>query len=1137
MANGQPTLLVPTDAPKFPSEEEGILAFWRKIKAFEKSNELSKGKPEYTFYDGPPFATGLPHYGHILAGTIKDVVTRYYYQSGYHVPRRFGWDCHGLPVEYEIDKKLGLQGRPDVLKMGIDKYNEECRGIVQRYTGEWREVVERFGRWIDFDNDYKTMDRSFMESVWWVFKSLYDKGNVYRAFRVMPYSTACNTPLSNFEVALNYKEVADPSIVVKMKSKTTNEFFLIWTTTPWTLPSNLAVAVHPDLKYLRVKDKQTGETWVVGKDRFDWVLSVTKRKKEDMTVTEECDGKKLAGLTYEPLFPYFEKTHPFKQNCWKILLAEYVTAENGTCMVHQAPAFGEDDYNVCLKNKIFDRGGDGLVCPVDDNGMFTAVVKDFVGLNVKEADDGIKKYLKQKGSLLVNNSEVHNYPFCWRSDTPLIYRATPSWFVKVEEIRDKLIAANKKSYWVPAHVQEKRFHNWLRDARDWCISRSRYWGTPIPLWVSDDLEEIVCIGSVAELEEHAGRKIPDIHRHFIDDIKIPSKKGKGMLKRVDEVFDCWFESGAMPYAQQHYPYENKDKFEKSFPANFIAEGLDQTRGWFYTLMVLSTHLFNEPAFKNLIVNGLVLAADGKKMSKRLKNYPDPQDVVSRHGADAVRMYMCNSPVVRAEPLKFNESGVRDVVKEVFLPWYHAYRFLCQEVGRYETDSGKKFVPNKNIIKTSTNVMDQWIYASSQSLIKFVRGEMEAYRLYTVVPKLVAFLESLTNWYVRLNRDRMRGTYSIADAEVSLNTAYDVLLDATILLAPVVPFITDLIYQNLQRALPSKDPRKAESVHFVMLSDHDPAALKPDIELAVENMKRVIQLGRKLREKKNAPQKKPVQSIKIMHASEKFHDGIKMLQSYVKEELNVEEVLFTTDMSAVSVTAVPNFRKLGKRVGKMMKEVKEACEKLTTEQIKEYESKGKIEVCGFEMTGDELEVKRGGGAGDLEGDDDVIVIMDFTMTPELEEKWMGRELVKRVQNLRKAAGLQQGDNVMVFVETEASKKPKPGPTVAATLKNRLDYVEKLLRRKLQPGARQGHEVILGSEEWVTEFGERVCTTVTRDSVIIKEAELKKLGGADSVALSAWLASYDTAELAKMKSLPVRVGEKKYELVAGVHFTLP
>jgi isoleucyl-tRNA synthetase len=707
----------------FPAEEEKTLQFWKDIDAFQECLRQSKGKKPYNFYDGPPFATGLPHYGHILAGTIKDVVCRHAHQRGYHVERRFGWDCHGVPVEGIIDEKLKIKGRADVLEMGIDKYNEECRSIVQKYTKEWREIVERFGRWIDFDNSYKTMDLSYMESIWWVFKQLYDKGLVYNAFRVMPYSTALATSLSNFEVAQNYKEVSDPSIIVQFeRTDKKDSWILAWTTTPWTLPSNLALCVHPTLTYLRVKKKEDGHEWIVGKDRFDWVCSsIKKDPKKDFELLEELPGEKLVGIQYKPLFDYF-KGKVNADKVWRVVSDTYVTTGAGTCIVHQAPAFGEDDYRVSVKHGIITKGGKGIVNPVDENGCYNADVPDFKGVHVKEADKGLKAKLTKQGNMVFNGTELHNYPHCWRSDTPLIYRAIPAWFVKVEGFNDQLVKNNNQTYWVPKFVQEKRFHNWLAEARDWNVSRSRYWGAPIPLWVSEDLEEVVCIGSVAELEKYAGRKITDIHRHFIDDITIPSKKGKGVLKRVDEVFDCWFESGSMPYAAKHYPFEGKEEFEKGFPAQFIAEGLDQTRGWFYTLMVLGTHLFDKPPFQNLICNGLVLAGDGKKMSKRLKNYPDPTLMCNTYGADAVRMYMCNSPVVRAEPLKFKEEGVKEVVKEVFLPWYNATRFLVQEVTRYESE-GLKFVPDPQKILKSKNIMDKWINASMHNLIKFVREEM------------------------------------------------------------------------------------------------------------------------------------------------------------------------------------------------------------------------------------------------------------------------------------------------------------------------------------------------------------------------------------------------------------------------------
>ena len=570
------------DKINFSAEEEKTLIYWNEIDAFKTSLKLSENKPEFTFYDGPPFATGLPHYGHILAGTIKDTVTRYAHQTGHYVSRRFGWDCHGLPVEYEIDKKLNITGRDMVLEMGVDKYNNECRSIVQRYTGEWEKTVTRLGRWIDFKNDYKTMDPNFMESVWWVFKTIFSKGLVYRGYKVMPYSTVCGTPLSNFEAGLNYKDVNDPAVVVTFPLITDPNVSLIaWTTTPWTLPSNLALCVNPAFQYIKIFDKVRQKTFILLEKRLSQLFpevskaDCTDEKRGELyEVLDTFLGEKLVGLQYEPIFPYFN-TQP---GAFRVVSDGYVTEEGGTGIVHQAPAFGEDDYRVCLAHNVVSKGED-LPCPVDANGRFTAQVPEYAGRNVKEADNDICTHLKSIGRLVLKEQYFHSYPFCWRSDSPLIYKAVPSWFVSVEKVKDKLVANNTQTYWVPAAVQEKRFHNWLVDAKDWAISRNRFWGTPIPLWISDDLEEMIVIGSVEELEKLSGHKVTDLHKESIDHITIPSQQGKGVLHRIDEVFDCWFESGSMPYAQLHYPFENVERLERGFPADFIAEGLDQTRGW------------------------------------------------------------------------------------------------------------------------------------------------------------------------------------------------------------------------------------------------------------------------------------------------------------------------------------------------------------------------------------------------------------------------------------------------------------------------------------------------------------------------------------------------------------------------------
>eukprot|EP00392_Amoebophrya_sp_AT5.2_P011524 g11603.t1 len=1056
------------ERPSFPEEEKRILQKWRDIKAFEQCMEQSKDKPAYIFYDGPPFATGLPHYGHILAGTIKDVVCRYQHQNGHRVLRKWGWDCHGLPVENEIDKKLGIKERKDVFDMG-----------VQRYAGEWKKTVERFGRWVDMENDYKTMDVKFMESVWWVFKQLFDKGNVYRALRVMPYSYKCQTALSNFEVGLGYKDVKDPSVIVRFRlvdEPLTS--ILAWTTTPWTLPSNIALCVHPECTYhyvllppLDADGVLPRETVILGRERFEWVLAeinqslpktVKKLTKEDCKIVKTVLGKELKGLQYVSLFDY-AKPKVNLEKAYRVLSDEYVGTDAGTMIVHQAPMHGEDDFRVCVEHGLVSRSGDGMPMFVDDDGKFVSDVSDFQGLLAKtEGDPLIKKNLKERGLLMASGQLEHSYPHCWRSHTPLLYRAMPSWFVKVEEIRDKLIKNNEKTRWVPSFVQEKRFHNWLADARDWCISRSRFWGTPIPLWVSDDFEEVVCIGSVEELEKYAGRKITDLHKHFIDDIEIPSRQGKGMLKRIPEVFDCWFESGSMPYGQMHYPFENKELLESGgFPAQFIAEGLDQTRGWFYTLMVLSTHLFDQPPFLNLICNGLVLAEDGKKMSKSLKNYPDPLLMTEKYGADAVRMYMCNSPAVRAEPLKFTEARVNDVVKDIFLPWYNAYRFLVMESYRLESKQDKAFQPDFARLENTTNLTDQWILAACNNLLKTVEVEMDSYKLYAVVPLLAAFWEQLTNWYIRLNRARMRGESGEAEAKTSLTVLFTVILDVTILFAPVTPFVADFIYENLQRALPAGHAKKADSVHFVMRPRFNPKLLNEQIEESVKIMQNVIETARQLRARKKVSVKTPLKSMRVVveeRMGEKEVLDLAKLAEYVKEEVNVMELQMQSQQAAKDVvtslkcnlrTKKKSTLVKCKKAGVDMKEVQKRLDGWGAKEIAEYEQNGeKAEILSVEFDKNDLEIAReisitGAGKADLQHAYDGgqnLVILDFTPDADLTKMATGREVANHIQKLCKEANLRPNDLVDIYAFCHKKE-------LKQALAEKSEYVDKLLRRRL------------------------------------------------------------------------------------------
>ncbi|XP_005531879.1 PREDICTED: isoleucine--tRNA ligase, cytoplasmic isoform X2 [Pseudopodoces humilis] len=1000
----------------FPNEEEKILTLWKNLNCFKECLKQSKNRPRFNFYDGPPFATGLPHYGHILAGTIKDIVTRFAHQSGFHVDRRFGWDCHGLPVEYEIDKTLGIKGPEDVAKMGIEAYNKECRGIVMRYATEWEFSVTRLGRWIDFENDYKTLYPEFMESVWWVFKQLYDKGLVYRGVKVMPFSTACNTPLSNFESHQNYKDVQDPSVTVSFPLEEDPSVSLVaWTTTPWTLPSNLALCVNPELQYVKLRDKATGKIYILMESR----LVALYKSDSEYQILDRFPGIVLKGKKYKPLFEYFIQCK--EKGAFTVVVDGYVKEEEGTGVVHQAPYFGADDYRVCMDFNIIQK--DSVpVCPVDASGCFTAEVADFAGQYVKDADKHIIRWLKEKGRLIHSTTFQHSYPFCWRSDTPLIYKAVPSWFVRVEHMVEKLLENNAQCYWVPDFVREKRFGNWLKDARDWAISRNRYWGTPIPLWVSEDLEEVVCVGSMAELEELSGVKVTDLHRESIDQLSIPSRSGKGALRRVPEVFDCWFESGSMPYAQVHYPFENRRELEDAFPADFIAEGIDQTRGWFYTLLVLSTALFGRPPFKNVIVNGLVLASDGQKMSKRKKNYPDPMHIVNSYGADALRLYLINSPVVRAENLRFKEEGVRDILKDVFLPWYNAYRFLVQNVQILQhKDEGREFLYNENTVKESNNIMDKWILSFTQSLIQFFKAEMAAYRLYTVVPRLVKFVDILTNWYVRMNRRRLKGENGTEDCIMALETLFSVLFSMCRLMAPYTPFITELMYQNLKTLIDpaSVQEKNIESIHYLMLPQVREDLIDKKIESAVSCLQSVIELGRVIRDRKTIPVKYPLKEVVVIHQDPEALENIRSLEKYVLEELNVRALTLSADKGryGVRLRAEPEHTVLGRRLKGAFKSVMAAIKELSSEQLERFQETGSIVVEGHELHGEDLrlmyQMTEGSAQFEAHSDAQVLVLLDVTPDQSMVDEGVAREVINRIQKLRKKRNLVPTDEIMVY----------------------------------------------------------------------------------------------------------------------------
>jgi isoleucyl-tRNA synthetase len=973
----------------FPEREEKVLEKWLKGRIFEKSVE--KEGPLFSFYDGPPFATGLPHYGHLLAGTIKDVVPRYKTMKGFRVPRRFGWDCHGLPIENEIEKAYELSGGTAIEGFGIARFNEECRNIVLRYTSEWKKTVDRMGRWVDFENTYRTMDRSFMESVWWVFRQLYDQELVYEGFKVMPFSMKLGTPLSNFEANLNYKEVDDPSVVIAFEViGEVGTFVLAWTTTPWTLPSNLALMVGPDIQYVKVKDK-SGKCYYLAEGRLK------AHFKEDVEVVEKLSGKELAGKRYKPIFPFFADRDAFR-----VILEEAVSIEDGTGVVHCAPAFGEMDFFAAKREEI------ELVCPVDNNGKFTGEVPPWEGIMVKDADKEISRELKRTGHLFSQGTIRHRYPLCWRSDTPLIYKTVRTWFVAVEKIKERLLQANSEIYWVPGHIKDGRFGKWLENARDWAISRNRYWGTPIPLWRGDK-GDLMAIGSVAELEALVGRKIDDLHRHHIDELTFV--KDRQTFRRIPEVFDCWFESGSMPYAQGHYPFENKQGFEESFPADFIAEGIDQTRGWFYTLTVLSAALFRKPAFKNIIVNGIILAEDGNKMSKRLKNYPDPELVISKYGADAIRLYMLGSPAVKAEDLRFSEKGVEHVLRQVLIPFWNSFVFLSTYAKIYH------FKPHG--IQKPHALIDRWILSRLQRLIFEVEAGMESYDLNKAVEPLVGFIEQLTNWYIRRCRSRFWADEATKDRGEAFETLYLVLLQLTKIAAPFIPFLSDAIYAEL------KTESMEESVHLCQFPKYEEHLRDFELEKEVDAAQVAVSLGHFLRKEYKLKVRQPLAKAHLITSNPELLSSLKKQTQLIADELNVKEVEFHSDeANFVQWMIKPNFPVLGKKIGKLIPQAQKVMQNFSRKEIQTLAGGGRLSVM-IEETQVELElqdvqierkVKEGLAAGN-EGE--LTVALDTELTPALIEEALARELINKINTMRKEMDFQVTDRIVIAMDTTSA----------------------------------------------------------------------------------------------------------------------
>jgi isoleucyl-tRNA synthetase len=971
--------------PSFPELETAVLDYWSADHTFPASVEArpagEQGANEFVFYDGPPFANGLPHYGHLLTGYVKDAVPRYQTMRGRHVERRFGWDCHGMPAEIETEHQLGIKVKAEIEELGVDKFNDACRASVLRYTQDWRDYVTRQARWVDFDNDYKTLDTNYMESVMWAFKNLWDKGLIYEGFRVLAYCWRCETPLSNTELRMDadtYRERQDPASTVWFELET-GERILAWTTMPWTLIPNMAMVVGEDIDYAVME--MAGERYILAEAR----LGAYEKELAGAVQVGSLKGSELVGRRYTPLFDYLtDQTEDTK--AFTILAGDFVTTEDGTGVVQVSPCHGEDDFNICQANGI------PPILTVDAHARFLPMIPEYEGLQVFDANKPLLRALRERGVLFRQDSFVHPYPHCWRCQHPLVYKAVSSWFVNVPKFRDRMVELNSEINWVPGHVRDGQFGKWLEGAREWSISRNRFWGSPVPVWQSDDpnYPRVDVYGSLADLERDFGVRLTDLHRPYVDVLTRPNPDdptGRSTMRRVPEVLDCWFDSGSMPFAQVHYPFENRDWFEHHYPGDFIVEYTAQTRGWFYLLHVLATALFDRPAFRNVVAHGIVLGDDGQKMSKSRHNYPDVNEVFARDGSDAMRWFLMASPILRGGNLVVTERGIRDAVRQAVLPLWNSWYFLAL----YANAEGR----DGTFRTDSEHVLDRYILAKTHDLVADVTAEMDQFDLAGACGTIREFLETLTNWYVRRSRDR----FWAGDVD-AIDTLHTVLEVACQVAAPLLPLTTEEVWRGLTGG---------RSVHLTDWPAADPLPGNDELVSVMDEVRRVCSAALSLRKANKLRVRLPLAGLVVAAPDA---DRLAGFVEIIADEVNVKQVTLSTDVAAHGhFELVVNARACGPRLGADTQHVIKAVKAgdWTTAES------GAVVAAGIELLDAEYERKLvatdAGATAELPGGNG-LVVLDTDVTGELAAEGVARDVVRAVQQARREAGLQVSDRISV-----------------------------------------------------------------------------------------------------------------------------